>query len=69
MRHEIEVSISCHECVRRDTPDCQGCLVSFVLGGAPDSLELTPSEAAVVNILTKEQMIPALRFEPVSTKN
>ncbi|MEI6709658.1 MAG: hypothetical protein WCL17_01595 [Actinomycetota bacterium] len=65
MRHEIEVSISCSECVRRDTPDCQGCLVSFVLGGAPDSLELTASEAAVVELLTREQMIPRLRFEPV----
>ncbi len=68
MRHEIEVSISCNECVRRDTPDCQGCLVSFVIGGAPDSLELTSSEANLVELLAKEQMIPRLRFSPVSAE-
>ena len=68
MRHEIEVSISCHECVRRDTPDCQGCLVSFVLGGLPDSLELTSSEAAMVELLAQEQMIPRLRFTPVNSE-
>jgi hypothetical protein len=65
MRHEIEVSISCSECVRRDTPDCEGCLVSFVMGGPPNALELTTNEAAVVELLTREQMIPRLRFQPV----
>ena len=68
MRHEIEVSISCNDCVRRDTPDCQGCLVSFVVGGAPDSLELTSSEAAMVELLAQQQMIPRLRFQSVNSE-
>ena len=68
MRHEIEVSISCTECVRRNTPDCEGCLVSFVMGGTPDALELTHNEAAVVNLLTREKMIPALRYQPANSE-
>jgi hypothetical protein len=69
MRHEIEVSISCTECVRRDTPDCQDCLVSFVAGGSPDLLELTSSEVAMVELLAKEEMIPRLRFSAVNSES
>ena len=32
MTNEVEVSISCEDCVRRGTPDCSDCLVSFVVG-------------------------------------
>ena len=41
MSNEIELSISCNDCVRRGTPDCADCLVSFVLGEEPDELVMT----------------------------
>lgn len=59
---EIELSISCTDCVRRGTPDCQDCLVSFVLGGPPDALEMTSDDADVVALLTAQGMLPRLRF-------
>jgi hypothetical protein len=42
MSNEIELSISCNDCIRRDTPDCADCLVSFVIGETPDGLVMTP---------------------------
>ncbi len=63
MGSSIEVSISCSECVRRHTPDCAECLVSFVLGGEPEHLEMSGPEADVVALLTNEGMMPRLRFE------
>jgi hypothetical protein len=62
MAKEIELSISCHECVRRSTPDCSDCLVSFVLGETPDALELTAQDAGVVELLTAGGLLPTLKF-------
>lgn len=59
---EIELSISCTDCVRRGTPDCEDCLVSFVLGGPPDALEMTSDDADVVALLTAQGMLPRLRY-------
>lgn len=64
MTKEIELSISCHECVRRGTPDCSDCLVSFVLGETPDELVMTPAEAHVVELFTAEGLLPTLKFHP-----
>ena len=63
MRHDIELSISCSDCVRRNTPDCADCLVSFVLGGEPDHLEMSVRDADVVELLTSQGMMPHLRYE------
>jgi hypothetical protein len=65
MTKEIELSISCRDCVRRGTPDCSDCLVTFVLGGEPDALNLTGDEAQVVQLFTAEGLVPALKFHPV----
>ncbi len=62
MSDSIELSISCRDCVRRGTPDCEDCLVTFVLGEAPEHLEMTPADADVVELLRAEGMIPRLRF-------
>lgn len=62
MNNEIELSISCHDCVRRGTPDCADCLVTFVLGEEPDRLAMTPSDAEVVQLFTAEGMLPRLKF-------
>lgn len=59
---EIELSISCADCVRRSTPDCSDCLVSFVLGGEPSSLALTAEMADVAVLLNAQGMIPRLKF-------
>ena len=63
MAHDIELSISCSDCVRRNTPDCADCLVSFVLGGEPEHLEMTTRDVDVVELFTSQGMLPHLRFE------
>ncbi|MGC8510450.1 MAG: hypothetical protein ACP5PB_06225 [Acidimicrobiales bacterium] len=62
MHHPVEVSISCTQCVRRATPDCQDCLVSFVIGGPPGELALEGRDADVVRWLRDEGLVPALRY-------
>jgi hypothetical protein len=51
--------------VRRGTPDCSDCLVTFVLGEEPDALSLTEDEAQVVQLFTAEGLVPTLKFHPV----
>lgn len=62
MSGEIEMSISCADCVRRGTPDCEDCLVTHVLGGAPDELVMTADDVDVVQLFTAQGMLPRLRF-------
>lgn len=59
---DIEVAISCRECVRRSTPDCEDCLVSFVLGETPEKMTLTHSEAHVLELFHREGLVPSLRY-------
>ena len=63
MNNGIELSISCNDCVRRGTPDCADCLVSFVLGDVPDVLVMTTSDAEVVQLFTSQGMMPRLKFQ------
>jgi hypothetical protein len=67
MSNEIELSISCNDCVRRGTPDCSDCLVSFVLGTEPDELVMTAEEADVVQLFTSQGMMPRLKFQHRTT--
>lgn len=62
MGSEIEISISCGDCVRRGTPDCQDCLVTHVLGGTPEELVMTAEDVDVVQLFTAQGMLPRLRF-------
>jgi hypothetical protein len=64
MSKEIELSISCHECVRRGTPDCSDCLVTFILGETPEELVLSASEAKVIELFTAEGLLPTLKYHP-----
>ena len=66
MTKEIELSISCNDCVRRGTPDCSDCLVTFVLGETPDELVMTAQEADVVQLFTAEGLLPTLKYHPTS---
>jgi hypothetical protein len=67
MNSEIELSISCHDCVRRATPDCADCLVSYVIGDEPDELIMTTADADVVQLFSVQGMIPRLKFHSRST--
>lgn len=69
MSSGIELSISCNDCIRRGTPDCADCLVSFVMGEAPDELVMTSAEADVVQLFTSQGMIPRLKFHHRSAPN
>ena len=62
----IELSISCVECVRRSTPDCEDCLVTFVLGDQPEELTLSPELADAAIMLSSQGMIPRLKFRRVA---
>jgi hypothetical protein len=64
MNTGIELSISCDECVRRATPDCQDCLVSYVLGEEPGHLEMTARDADVIELFTTEGLLPVLKYRP-----
>ena len=68
MRRDIQMSISCRDCVRQSTPDCEDCLVSYVLGEAPDQLTMTSDEVAITEMLTTEGLMPRLRFVSQSTE-
>jgi hypothetical protein len=63
MSNEIELSISCNECVRRGTPDCSDCLVSYVIGEKPDELTMTSDDVDVVALFTTQGMIPRLKYQ------
>jgi hypothetical protein len=64
----IELSISCSDCVRRSTPDCEDCLVTFVLGDQPEELTLSPELADAAGLLSSQGMIPRLKFRRVSSE-
>lgn len=66
MAKEIEVSISCHGCVRRGTPDCSDCLVTFVLGDTPEELVMSKREAEIIELFTAEGLLPTLKFNPTA---
>jgi hypothetical protein len=69
MSNGIELSLSCHDCVRQGTPDCSDCLVSFVIGETPEELVMTSSDADVVALLNAQGMIPRLKFRHRSTSD
>lgn len=62
MGQDIEITISCEACVRRGTPDCSECLVSFVLGEAPDELTMSEGDAKVFDLFSAEGLVPTLKY-------
>jgi hypothetical protein len=68
MSHEIELAISCQDCVRRGTDDCRDCLVSFVLGTEPDELALDAEASRVADLFVAEGLVPHLRFVSISSR-
>lgn len=68
MSHEIELAISCQDCVRRGTDDCHDCLVSFVLGAEPDELALDAEASRVADLFVAEGLVPHLRFVSITSR-
>ncbi|HQU26751.1 MAG TPA: hypothetical protein PLS29_06930 [Acidimicrobiales bacterium] len=62
MGQEFEITISCEACVRRSTPECAECLVSFVLDEAPEELTLTEADARVFDLFSAEGLVPTLKY-------
>lgn len=62
MKRFVELSISCTDCVRQSTPDCDDCLVSYVIGETPDQLTMTSAELEVAELLSSEGLVPSLKF-------
>ncbi len=67
MTKEVELSISCHQCVRRGTPDCADCLVTFVLDDEPEVLVMSERDAEVIDLFTAEGLLPPLKYRPSAT--
>jgi hypothetical protein len=65
----MELSISCHQCVRRGTEDCADCLVSFVFGEEPDQLVLSAESSKLADLIVTEGLVPRLRFVAISSTN
>jgi hypothetical protein len=62
--HPLSVSVSCDDCVRHSTPECEDCLVSFVLGDTPDHLSLSEEMAVAASVLVSEGLLPELKYRP-----
>lgn len=57
-------TISCEDCVARDTDACGDCVVTFVCGREPsDALIIDADEERAVRLLAGAGLVPALRHE------
>jgi hypothetical protein len=48
--------------VRRGTPDCDDCLVSFVIDRSSDELQMEPDDMRVAQMLVAEGLVGPLRY-------
>jgi hypothetical protein len=62
MSERVELTISCSCCVRRGTPDCDDCLVSFVVGHDGAEVQLESDDLRAAQMLVDEGMISPLRY-------
>ena len=55
-------TISCDECVMRDSGACEDCVVTFICGREPgDAVIIDADEARAVRLLATAGLVPALR--------
>jgi hypothetical protein len=55
-------TIDCAECTHRDTPVCDDCVVSFIVGHRPgDAVVVDADEARAVRLLEKAGLVPGVR--------
>jgi len=55
------VLIDCDSCEVRG-PACGDCIVTVLLGAAPDGVELDPAEQAAIQVLARTGLVPPLRM-------
>ncbi|HEX6073895.1 MAG TPA: hypothetical protein VFZ32_01375 [Micromonosporaceae bacterium] len=55
--------IDCDSCKVRGT-GCGDCVVSVILGGPPEGVELDETERAALRVLADAGMVPRLRLVP-----
>jgi hypothetical protein len=61
------LTISCEECVMRDTDACDGCVVSFICGREPDdAVIIDVAEARAIRLLGRSGLVPPLRHQTAS---
>ncbi len=53
--------IDCDSCMVRGT-GCGDCVVSVLLGAAPDGVELDPAEQDAIDVLARTGLVPPLRL-------
>ena len=53
--------IDCDSCEVRG-PACGDCIVTVLLGAAPDGVELDPAEQAAIQVLAQTGLVPPLRL-------
>ena len=57
------ISISCDDCVLKDTPACEDCVVTFLLDPpAFEGIVVDVEEARAVRMLQRAGLVPELRF-------
>ncbi len=56
------LTISCDDCCMRFTPACDGCVVSFIIGGDPEhTVVIDAGEEQVIRMLGRSGLVPPLR--------
>lgn len=64
LRGDGSFTIDCADCAHRDTPVCDDCVVSFVVGREPDdALVVDAEEARAVRLLAHAGLVPGVRHE------
>jgi len=57
-------TVDCADCAHRGTPVCDDCIVSFIVGRAPeDALVVDADEARAVRLLERAGLVPGVRHE------
>ena len=57
-------TIDCADCAHRDTPVCDDCVVSFIVGRSPeDALVVDADEARAVRLLERAGLVPGVRHQ------
>ena len=68
MMRRMSLSISCSDCTMHNTPACDDCVVTFVLGADTDGVELDldVDQERVVQLFSRAGLVPLLKFHIAS---
>jgi hypothetical protein len=61
------LTISCEDCVMRQTEACDGCIVSFICDREPDdAVIIDVAEERAIRLLGRSGLVPPLRHKTAS---